>query len=137
MNGSGLRLVFVIEDDEAVLASTRTLLEASGFVVRTFANAEELLAAGTAKEAGCIVLDHHLSGITGIELIETLRDEGLRTPAIIVTSNGTQLGVQAAKAGIAAVLRKPLSGEDLEEWLNRILPKTHKSRARQAARRIR
>ena len=125
MNGSGLRLVFVIEDDEAVLASTRTLLEASGFVVRTFANAEELLAAGTAKEAGCIVLDHHLSGITGIELIETLRDEGLRTPAIIVTSNGTQLGVQAAKAGIAAVLRKPLSGEDLEEWLNRILPKTH------------
>jgi FixJ family two-component response regulator len=125
LNGSGLRLVFVIEDDEAVLASTRTLLEASGFVVRTFANAEELLAAGTAKEAGCIVLDHHLSGITGIELIETLRDEGLRTPAIIVTSNGTQLGVQAAKAGIAAVLRKPLSGEDLEEWLNRILPKTH------------
>ena len=125
MNGSGLRLVFVIEDDEAVLASTRTLLEASGFVVRTFANAEELLAAGTAKEAGCIVLDHHLSGITGIELIETLRDEGLRTPAIIVTSNGTQLGVQAAKAGITAVLRKPLSGEDLEEWLNRILPKTH------------
>jgi FixJ family two-component response regulator len=125
LNGSGLRLVFVIEDDEAVLASTRTLLEASGFVVRTFANAEELLAAGTAKEAGCIVLDHHLSGITGIELIETLRDEGLRTPAIIVTSNGTQLGVQAAKAGITAVLRKPLSGEDLEEWLNRILPKTH------------
>jgi FixJ family two-component response regulator len=125
LNSSGLRLVFVIEDDEAVLASTRTLLEASGFVVRTFANAEELLAAGTAKEAGCIVLDHHLSGITGIELIETLRDEGLRTPAIIVTSNGTQLGVQAAKAGIAAVLRKPLSGEDLEEWLNRILPKTH------------
>ena len=125
MNGSGLRLVFVIEDDEAVLASTRTLLEASGFVVRTFANAEELLAAGTAKEAACIVLDHHLSGITGIELIETLRDEGLRTPAIIVTSNGTQLGVQAAKAGITAVLRKPLSGEDLEEWLNRILPKTH------------
>jgi two-component system response regulator FixJ len=125
LNGSGLRPVFVIEDDEAVLASTRTLLEASGFVVRTFANAEELLAAGTAKEAGCIVLDHHLSGITGIELIETLRDEGLRTPAIIVTSNGTQLGVQAAKAGITAVLRKPLSGEDLEEWLNRILPKTH------------
>jgi FixJ family two-component response regulator len=124
LSGSGLRLVFVIEDDEAVLASTRTLLEASGFVVRTFANAEELLAAGTAKEAGCIVLDYHLSGITGIELMEALRAEGLRTPAIIVTSNGTQLGVQAAKASITAV-QGGLSGEDLKEWLNRISPKTH------------
>jgi len=43
LGDSGLRLIFVIEDDEAVRASTRTLLEASGFAVRTFTNAEELL----------------------------------------------------------------------------------------------
>jgi len=123
VNDSGLRPVFVIEDDEGVRASTRALLEASGFAVRTFASAEDLLAAGTAGEAGCFVLDHHLSGITGIDLVETLRAQGLQTPAIMMTSNGTQLAVRAAKVGVTAVLRKPLAGDALAEWLDRILPR--------------
>jgi len=122
VTGSGLRLVFVIDDDEDVRASTRALLEASGFAVRTFANAEELLAAGIAYEAGCIVLDQHLSGISGIELLQALRAQGLHTPAIMVTSNDTQLGSRAADAGIAIVLRKPLASDGLEDWLKRILP---------------
>jgi two-component system response regulator FixJ len=123
VNDSGLRLIFVIEDDEGVRQSTRALLEASGYSVRTFANAEELLAAGTVGEAACLVLDHHLSGMTGIELIETLRAQGLKMPAIMVTSNGTKLGVRAAHAGVTAVLRKPLAADGLEEWLNRLMPK--------------
>ena len=123
MSDSGLRLIFVIEDDEGVRQSTQALLEASGYSVRTFANAEDLLAAGTAGEASCIVLDHHLSGMTGIELIETLRAQGLQMPAIMVTSDGTKLGVRAAHAGVTAVLRKPLAADGLEEWLNRLMPK--------------
>lgn len=123
MSDSGLRLIFVVEDDDGVRQSTQALLEASGYSVRTFANAEDLLAAGTAGEAGCIVLDHHLSGMTGIELIETLRAQGLQMPAIMVTSNGTKLGVRAAHAGVTAVLRKPLAADGLEEWLNRLMPK--------------
>ena len=123
MSGCGPRLVFVVDDDEGVRASTRALLEASGFAVRTFADAEELLTAGTAKEAGCIVLDQHLSGITGLELLEALRGQGVCTPAIMVTSAATQLpGPRATDAGIAIVLRKPLAGEGLEDWLNRLLP---------------
>ena len=122
MSGSVLRLVFVIDDDEGVRASTRALLEASGFSVQTFASGEELLAAGTAGEAACFVLDHHLSGMTGTELMETLRAQGLHTPAIMVTSNGTQLSVRAAKAGLTAVLRKPLAGDALADWLDRLLP---------------
>lgn len=118
---SGSRLVFVIDDDEGVRASTRALLEASGFAVETFADAEALLAAGTAMTAGCIVLDQQLSGMTGIELLESLRAQGVHTPAIMVTSSATQLGTRAADAGIAEVLRKPLAGDGLEDCLNRIL----------------
>jgi len=127
LSDSGLRLVFVVDDDDGVRQSTQALLEASGYSVRTFANAEDLLAAGTAGEAGCIVLDQHLSGMTGIELIETLRAQGLQMPAIMVTSNGTKLGVRAAHAGVTAVLRKPLAADGLEEWLNRLMPKESSS----------
>jgi len=54
--------------------------------------------------------------------LEALRAQGVRTPAIMVTSDATQLGARAADAGIAIVLRKPLASDGLEEWLNRILP---------------
>jgi FixJ family two-component response regulator len=119
---SSSRPIFVVEDDEGVRQSTRALLEASGFSVRTFVNAEELLDAGTAEQAGCIVLDYHLSGMTGIDLMEALRARGLQMPAIMVTSNGTRLGPRAAHAGVTAVLRKPLAADALEAWLKRLMP---------------
>jgi len=125
LSGSGVSTVFVIEDDDGVRASTRTLLEASGFSVRTFTNAEELLATGAAKEAGCIVLDQDLSGMTGIELVEALRAQGLEMPAIMVTSDGTELDARAGDAGVSVVLRMPLTGDALENWLNRILSNPH------------
>jgi FixJ family two-component response regulator len=127
VNNSGLRPVFVIDDDEGVRRSTQALLESSGFHVQAFANAEELLAAGTAEQAGCIVLDQNLSGMTGIDLIEALRAQGLQMPAIIVTPNGSKLGARAAHVGITAVLRKPLAAEALAEWLNRLMPRAPSS----------
>lgn len=114
------RLVFIVEDDEAVRASTRILLEASGYTVKDFASAEQLLAAGNAGEAGCIVLDYNLPGISGMDLIEALRSQGVQTPAIIVSSIGKQLIARAAKAGVVAMLRKPMAADALIQWLEQI-----------------
>ena len=101
-------------------ASTRTLLEASGYAVREFASGEDVIASGDAATAGCIVLDYNLSGMTGLDLIKQLRAEGVQTPAIMVSGNGKQLAEAAAKVGVAAVLRKPLSAEALVQWLAQI-----------------
>ena len=115
-----MRLVFVVEDDEEVRVSTRALLEASGYAVREFASGEEVIAAGGANSAGCIVLDQNLSGMSGLDLIRQLRCEGVQTPAIMVSGNGNQLIAAATRAGVAAVLRKPISAEALEQWLEHI-----------------
>ena len=120
MNDARTRLVFVVEDDEEVRVSTRTLLEASGYVVREFASGEDVIASGDAGAAGCLVLDQDLSGISGLELIRRLRADGVRTPAIMVSGNGKQLVAAAARAGIDAVLHKPISAEALEQWLEHI-----------------
>ncbi len=113
-------LVFVVEDDDEVRISTRTLLEALGYAVREFASGEELIACGDAATAGCIVLDYNLPGMSGLEMIRQLRAQKVQTPAILVSGNGRQLVQAAARAGIAAVLRKPLSAEALEQWLEEI-----------------
>jgi len=120
VNDARTRLVFVVEDDEEVRVSTRTLLEASGYVVREFASGEDVIASGDAGAAGCLVLDQDLSGISGLELIRRLRADGVRTPAIMVSGNGKQLVAAAARAGIDAVLHKPISAEALEQWLEHI-----------------
>ena len=120
MSDAQRHLVFIVEDDDEVRASTRTLLEASGYAVREFANGEDVIASGDAATAGCIVLDYNLSGMTGLELIKQLRAEGVQTPAIMVSGNGKQLAEAAAKVGVAAVLRKPLSAEALVQWLAQI-----------------
>ncbi|HMH65718.1 MAG TPA: response regulator [Rhizomicrobium sp.] len=118
--GAEQRLVFIVEDDAAVRASTRVLLEASGYVMRDFSSAEQLLDAGDLSQAGCIVLDYNLPGMSGIELLESLRAQGDRTPAIIVSSNGKQIVQRAARAGVAAVLRKPITADALTQWLDQI-----------------
>ena len=60
--------------------STRALLEAWGYAVREFASGEEVITANDAGTAGCIVLDHNLSGMTGLELIRQLRADGVQLP---------------------------------------------------------
>jgi FixJ family two-component response regulator len=120
VNDAQKHLVFVVEDDDDVRVSTRALLEALGYAVREFASGEELVASDGAGTAGCIVLDYNLSGMSGLDLIRHLRSQGIQTPAIMVSGNGRQLIADAAKAGIAAVLRKPLSAEALEQWLAQI-----------------
>lgn len=114
-------LVFLIEDDEGVRTSMRLLLEASGYCVRDFPSAEQLLAEADARQARCIITDYHLPGITGLDLIETLREQGVATPAIIVSANGKDLVTRASQAGVVAVLRKPMAAEALTQWLEQIV----------------
>jgi FixJ family two-component response regulator len=114
------RQIFVVEDDEAVRASTRTLLEAQGYRVREFADAESFLAATEGRDADCIVLDHNLAGLSGLDLIEMLRSRGVTTPVIVVSGNGRQLQARAAKSNVVAFLRKPLAADDLLDWLERL-----------------
>ena len=81
-------LVFVVEDDDEVRISTRTLLEALGYAVREFASGEELIACGDAATAGCIVLDYNLPGMSGnlspgSAVLHITANRGKVTPAIV------------------------------------------------------
>jgi two-component system response regulator FixJ len=117
---AGKHRIYVVEDDEAVRASTRTLLEARGFLVRDFADAESFLAITDGSDADCIVLDHSLTGMSGLDLIGLLRSRGVETPVVIVSGNGKPLWARAAREGVHAVLRKPLAADALLNWLDQI-----------------
>jgi FixJ family two-component response regulator len=112
-------MICVVEDDEAVRNSTGMLLEALGYRFVGFESAEAFLAAEKV-EADCLILDHRLHALSGMELLELLRARGVKSPAIIVSDAPNHLAHRAARAGVVAMLRKPLSADALAQWLEEI-----------------
>jgi FixJ family two-component response regulator len=116
-----MKLIFLVDDDDAVRNSTRVLLEATGYSVRDFASADAFLGETEGREADCLILDYHLSDGTGMDLLELLRSRGVLTPAIVVSAGGPNLAVRATRAKVAAVLAKPLAADSLSQWLENLL----------------
>ena len=71
------RTVAVVDDDQAVRDSLRFLLEVIGYTVEIFASAAEFLQANV-RHFACLILDHHMPNMTGLELARRLRADGAR-----------------------------------------------------------
>jgi FixJ family two-component response regulator len=103
------RIVHIVDDDDAVRDSMRAFLESFGMAVRDYASAHDFLGTDGAGDEGCLVLDLHMPGMNGLELLEMLRDRGSELPAIVVTGRGDpMLKERARRAGALALLDKPV-----------------------------
>ena len=79
-----MRTVAIVDDDDAVRDSLRFLLEVIGHPVATFASAAEFLKAEIHRLA-CLILDHHMPEMTGLELAERMRADGAGIPILLIT----------------------------------------------------
>lgn len=110
-----LPVLLVVDDDEAVLNSLKFCLESEGFAVRLYGEAQALLSEPDLPAVGCLVVDHHMPGVTGLELVARLRSDGVALPAILITGHpGATLRRRAAEAGVT-LIDKPLLGNDLSD----------------------
>ena len=76
------RRICLVDDDAAVLDSTRLLLESHGFEVFGYPSSEAFLQ--LAKQCSVLVADLGMSGISGLDLVEILREASEKTPAILL-----------------------------------------------------
>jgi two-component system response regulator FixJ len=108
MSEGKLRLVHLVDDDEAIRRSVGFMLKTSGFHVRAYESGVELLKGAANLEPGCILLDIRMPGMDGLEVQSALRDKGVTLPVIIMTGHGdVTLAVQAMKAGAVDFIEKP------------------------------
>jgi len=111
---SANRTIFLVDDDAAVCHALSVFLDASGYGVRTFSSAEAFLKEADDVEAGVMLLDQRMTGMSGLELQAELSKLGSRLPIIFITGHGdVQMSVKAIKAGAIDFLEKPFSNEDL------------------------
>jgi FixJ family two-component response regulator len=93
-------------------------LEVAGHVVETFASAADFLKSEV-KHLACLILDHHMPHMTGLELAERLRADGSAIPILLITGlPSPAIVARAAELGISRVLAKPFDEGDLPEFVN-------------------
>src|SRR5262245_28979902 len=80
--------VYIVDDDDDIRTSISRLVRASGLVDKAFSSANEFLACFDAQQPGCLVLDIRMPGMTGLELQQTLGENGRRLPIIFITGYG-------------------------------------------------
>src|SRR5579864_243092 len=126
------QFAFVVDDDPAVRESVTELVTAMGVKVRSYGSAEEFLAAYDHNQSGCLVLAIRLRGVSGLDLLTRLREEGIRIPAIVLTAFAdVPLVVQAMQAGALTVLQKPHREQELWDAIRQALSIDTETRQRE------
>ncbi|MCY7339031.1 MAG: response regulator [Sphingomonas bacterium] len=105
--------IILVDDDRALRDSLSFSLELEGYTVESFESAEDFAERGEVGPGACLVLDHRLPGISGLQLLLSLRDQLIDAPALLITSNPTVALRKRALALGAAIVEKPLLSDDL------------------------
>jgi two-component system, LuxR family, response regulator FixJ len=123
-------VVYVVDDDDSMRRAVMTLIKTVGYSPVAYSGAREFLAAYDENQAGCLLLDVRMPGMSGLELQQELGKAGSILPIIFMTGHGdVPMAVQAMKEGAFDFLQKPFRDQDLIDCLNRALKVDAENRA--------
>ena len=126
-------IVFVIDDDESIRESLKSLIRSVGLKVQTFASAHEFLRSERPDVAACLILDVRMPGLSGLDLQRDLSEANIHIPIIFITGHGDiPMSVRAMKAGAVEFLTKPFRDQDLLDAIQQALDRDRRARSQQA-----
>ena len=125
--------VFVIDDDESIRESLKSLIRSVGLSVETFASAQEFLQSPRPDVPSCLILDVRMPGLSGLDLQRDLTEANIHIPIIFITGHGDiPMSVRAMKAGAVEFLTKPFRDQDLLDAIQQALERDRQVRSQQA-----
>ena len=115
-------IVFVVDDEYFSRRAVRDTLEVAGWAVVDFADCETFLEAYRPRAEACLVLDVHIPGMGGLELLDRVRALEPSLPTIVISgSRGISEAVRSMKAGASDFIEKPIRPETLVNSVRRAL----------------
>ncbi|WP_299021449.1 sigma-54 dependent transcriptional regulator [uncultured Photobacterium sp.] len=116
--------VLIIDDDQDVVEAYQHLLEVSGYKAHTATDPTVAINMLHKNWPGVVVTDMYMPGLSGMELLEKVRDLDPELPVIMITGHGDiPMAVDAVKKGAIDFLQKPLQPAELLALLEKNLPK--------------
>src|ERR1700693_5876659 len=110
------KMVMIVDDDDLMRVALQGLLKAVGLPSQVFASAEEFLKSGQQRQAGCLIADIRMSGMSGLEMQAQLNAQHCRIPIIFITAHGDEkMRMQALRAGAVEFMAKPFDDVALLE----------------------
>lgn len=126
---------YVVDDEESIRSLWEWLLSSNGIAVRTFASATAFIEAYRSGDPGCLVLDVRLPGMSGPELQDYLRREGIGIPIVFMSAHGdVRIAVNAMKGGAVDFIQKPFDYREALAIVRRAFERDMQERERQARR---
>jgi FixJ family two-component response regulator len=111
--------IFVVDDDPAVRDTLSLVLSLGGYEVICFADGAALLAVARTRTPACILLDVHIPGKSGLDILKELRGEDYPAPIFMISGQGdVAMAVSAIKNGALDFIEKPFRGSEIVMRLN-------------------
>lgn len=110
--------VAVVDDEEPVRKALGRLLESVGMTVESFTGGGAFLDSLSSRRPDCLVLDLHMPGMSGFELMERLNGG---VPVVVITGQDSpEAEMRSIDAGARIYLRKPVNGHQLIEAIRSV-----------------
>ncbi|WP_462322479.1 response regulator transcription factor [Halochromatium sp.] len=117
-------VVYIVDDDPTLRDALCMLFESVSIHAISFSNGAELLSSGALLQAraGCLLADVRMPGISGMTLLERIREAGIDIPAIMITAYGDiPMAVRAMKLGAVDFITKPFNPQTVLELVQNTL----------------
>ena len=115
-------VISVVDDDVSVRVATDNLLSALGYIVHTFASADEFLRSAHFNDTSCVIADVQMPTMSGVELQALLLARGQRLPFIFITAFPDEsVRARVQKIGAICLLTKPFDRRALIKCLDTAL----------------
>ncbi|XXN66717.1 response regulator transcription factor (plasmid) [Enterobacter ludwigii] len=122
------KTVYIVDDDESVIASLQNLLSSEGYAISAFTSPSDFLNQTDYKTPSCLIVDLNMPGFDGFAVNVQLTERGYAIPTIFLTGFGTiPITVQAMKAGAFEFLTKPVMSDKLINVIEDALELSEKS----------
>jgi FixJ family two-component response regulator len=106
--------VYIVDDDASVRDSLSLMLSLKGFATATFGNAEDFLATARAEWKGCVLADIRMPGMSGLELLDEVRQRFPGLAVVVVTAHGDVATARRAfLADAADFVEKPFDSSHI------------------------
>src|SRR5436853_7592696 len=128
LGNTGSGEVFVVDDDPLVRNALSVVLSRAGYQVTCFAEGASFLAAAKSRTPTCVILDVHMPGQSGLDILKELNAQQYPAPIFIISGIGDiPMAVEAIKNGAFDFIEKPFDAttvvarvrEAVEAWARR------------------